>query len=227
MIDQNNTVEKQYRSFMAEFLHRGANQLGPISSYELRHDPKYLSFKLSRYKFVSKMLSGRKSVLEVGCGDGFGSQIIRSEVERLICVDIDPLFIGYCEKYMSEFDIDFRVMDFTQKYLVEKVDGIYSMDVLEHISPDDEHSFMKNILLSLKEHGVVIIGIPSLESQIYTAEHNKIGHVNCKSGDDFKKMLHKYFHNVFLFSSNDEVIHTGYLKMAHYLIAICCEAKQF
>jgi len=35
-------------------------------------------------------------------------------------------------------------------------------------------------------------------------------------------MLKNYFNNVFLFSMNDEVVHTGFNKMAHYLIAICC-----
>ncbi|MCA6302689.1 MAG: hypothetical protein IM629_12150, partial [Phenylobacterium sp.] len=30
----------------------------------------------------------------------------------------------------------------------------------------------------------------------------------------------KFFSNVFLFSMNDEVVHTGFAPMAHYLFAI-------
>ena len=36
----------------------------------------------------------------------------------------------------------------------------------------------------------------------------------------------KYFENVFLFSMNDEVVHTGFSPMAHYLFVICCQKKK-
>ena len=31
--------------------------------------------------------------------------------------------------------------------------------------------------------------------------------------------------DVFMFSMNDEVVHTGYSKLAHYIFALCCGAK--
>ena len=40
-----------------------------------------------------------------------------------------------------------------------------------------------------------------------------------------KSLLSKYFHNVFIFSMNDEVVHTGFYPMAHYLFALCCDKK--
>jgi len=49
--------------------------------------------------------------------------------------------------------------------------------------------------------------------------------VNCKSGPQLKSLLQNYFEHVFLFSMNDEVVHTGYYPMAHYLIAVCCGKK--
>jgi hypothetical protein len=64
--------------------------------------------------------------------------------------------------------------------------------------------------------------MPSAESQSYAAPQSKLGHVNCKSGKDFKSLMERYFHNVFLFSMNDEVVHTGFYPMAHYLFAMCC-----
>ena len=30
----------------------------------------------------------------------------------------------------------------------------------------------------------------------------------------------RYFHNVFVFSMNGEIIHTGYYRMAHYLFGM-------
>jgi 2-polyprenyl-3-methyl-5-hydroxy-6-metoxy-1,4-benzoquinol methylase len=101
-------------------------------------------------------------------------------------------------------------------------DGVFALDVLEHIRPDDEDIFLKNMITSLESHGVALLGMPSLESQPYASPISRTGHVNCKGMPDFKSTMQRYFHNVFMFSMNDEIIHTGYHKMAHYLFALCC-----
>lgn len=56
-------------------------------SYEWRHDAKHFMFSLSRYKFVSKMLEGYDSVLEIGAGDGFKSRIVSQSVKNLTLSD--------------------------------------------------------------------------------------------------------------------------------------------
>ena len=61
----------------------------------------------------------------------------------------------------------------------------------------------------------------SLESQLHASQASKEGHVNCKSGPELQATLSRYFANVVVFSMNDEVIHTGYQKMSHYLMALC------
>jgi hypothetical protein len=35
-------------------------------------------------------------------------------------------------------------------------------------------------------NGAAIIGMPSLESQQYTSQQSRMGHVNCKSAPDLK-----------------------------------------
>jgi hypothetical protein len=96
---------------------------------------------------------------------------------------------------------------------------------MEHIHSENEHIFIKNIIDSVRNSGVIIIGMPSLESQKYASSGSKDGHVNCKSGKNLKSIMEKYFDNVFLFSMNDEVVHTGFEKMAHYLIVVCTSKK--
>ena len=49
--------------------------LGPLASMTQQKDPKHNLFTLARYKFCAKMLVGKKQLLEVGCGDGFGFEI--------------------------------------------------------------------------------------------------------------------------------------------------------
>jgi hypothetical protein len=49
--------------------------------------------------------------------------------------------------------------------------------------------------------------------------------VNCKTAKDLRQLMQKFFHNVFIFSMNDEVVHTGFHPMAHYLFAVCCHVR--
>ena len=107
--------------------------------------------------------------------------------------------------------------------LVDK--NFNSLDVFEHIDPKNENDFLNNICKSLKPDGVAIIGIPSIESQKYASPESKEGHVNCKTGKDFKECMSDYFQHVFLFSMNDEVVHTGFEKMAHYLFVVCTSKR--
>ena len=71
----------------------GLDKLGAMNSYVWRKDPKRLVFSLARYKFVSKIIEGKKNVAEVGCGDGLGSRIVKQTVGNLLITDLDPYFI--------------------------------------------------------------------------------------------------------------------------------------
>lgn len=220
------TKEKQYNIQISEKEQFGYIELGLTTSFTFRNDPKRLTFFLSRYKFVLKMLDGFNDVLEIGCGDGFGTSLVASGVNNIVAIDFDPIFIENAKNLRKERkNIDFIVHDILKAPLSKEFDAVYSLDVLEHI--DKEELFMKNLVLSLKDDGVAIIGMPSLESQKYASKESKEGHINCKSGDEFKQFCSKYFKNVFLFSMNDEVVHTGFYPMAHYLIILAtCPKKE-
>lgn len=222
-MSQDHTQEKQYQIMLEYRDKRGLETLGLMTSQAWYDDPKRLTFTLSRYKFVAKLLSGATQVLEVGCADAFGTRIVVQEVKKLTAVDFDPLFVEDTNARMSDrWKFTCKTHDMLQGPMPGEFDGMYALDVLEHILPENEDRFLSNMVASLTEHGVMIIGMPSLESQPYASPLSKEGHVNCKTMPDLKKTMQTYFHNVFMFSMNDEVVHTGYHKMAHYLFALCC-----
>ncbi len=219
-------VEAAYEEVVSNIHRLGQERLGLMTSWAWYDDPRRLAFTLSRYKFVAKMLSGRKHVLEVGCADAFGTRIVCQEVGELTAVDLDPNFVDDANMRMSrKWPFTCFAHDMLAGPVPGKFDGVFALDVLEHISPKKEKSFLENLTASLAPHGAVIIGMPSLESQTYASKFSRAGHVNCKSMPDLKKTLEKYFQNVFIFSMSDEVVHTGYHKMAHYLMALCCERR--
>jgi 2-polyprenyl-3-methyl-5-hydroxy-6-metoxy-1,4-benzoquinol methylase len=221
-------VEQQNSEIWESALERGFTRLGVMNDQVWDDDPKRLGFVLARYKFVAKMLSGQHRVLEVGCGDAFASRIVNREVDELTVTDLDERFIHDIE---SRADSRWPSRTGCYNALLGRppgglYDSIYSLDVLEHIEPKNEDIFITNLVSGLRRHGVMIIGMPSLESQAYASPRSLVGHVNCKSGADLKIFLNRYFHNVFLFSMNDEVVHTGFSPMAHYLRAVCTASKR-
>jgi 2-polyprenyl-3-methyl-5-hydroxy-6-metoxy-1,4-benzoquinol methylase len=215
------TREPQYQECVEAVTERGFERLGLRSSQSWHDDPKHLLFRLSRYKFVAKMLSGSEHVLEVGCGDAFGTRIVQQEVKALSATDFDAVFVRDVEARMVE---RWRFPVFTHDLLDGPIpgsyDGIFALDVLEHIVPEHQDIFLANAFAPLTEHGVAIIGMPSLESQAYASPTSRAGHVNCQSMPQLKRTMQQFFHNVFMFSMNDEVVHTGYYPMAHYLFAL-------
>lgn len=223
MTSKQKTKEPQYELLHDVVEKHGISQLGLMVNQSWNQNPRQILFTLAHYKFVSKLLSGKRSVLEIGCADAFGTRLVQQEVGHVTAVDFDPVFIKDAK---SREDKNWPITLFVHDMLSGPVPGIfdaaYCLDVLEHIKPADEHAFMTSLLASIPFEAPVIIGMPSLESQIYASPQSKAGHINCKSGQNLKDGLGRYFHNVFVFSMNDEVVHTGFLPMAHYLLAVCC-----
>ena len=198
----------------------GEFSLGQNTSRILKEDPKLLLFTLSRYKFVSKVLSGRNKVLEIGCQEGWGIPIISKVVDYVLAVDFYAPYIESCERRIQIKNVEFKVYDILNGPLNNEFDGIYALDVLEHIEPNYEEQFMQNIVESMTNEGVLVLGMPSLESQVYASESSRKGHVNCKNGEDFRAFMSKFFEFSLVLSLNDETLHSGFYPMSHYLMAI-------
>jgi len=218
--------EPQYRRGIDTVRKRGIERLGLVASWAWHDDPRHLLFTMSRYKFVAKMLAGSDRVLEVGCADGFPTRIVAQEVRSVVGVDFDVEQIADAkDRPLDRWPIEFRVHDIMETPVAGTFDAAFALDVLEHIQPRLEDKFLENVRDSLTDEGVLVIGTPSLESQAIASQQSREGHVNCKSGSELKTTLERHFANVFIFSMNDEVVHTGYHKMAHYLMALCCSPK--
>ena len=226
MRSDESTREPQYNRCLQTRDEQGLTSLGLMSNQIWEDDPRRLTFVLARYKFVSKMLSGKTCVGELGCGDAFGTRIVMQTTGTVVAYDFDPVFIeDVRRRHSKRWPIDVGCHDILEAPLPSKHDGIYSLDVIEHIPRSLAQAYLRNLRDSLTDDGVLIIGSPSLESQAYASPPSRQGHVNCKSGEDLRTLLKGHFQNVFLFSMNDEVVHTGFTPMAHYLFAVCCQKK--
>jgi len=215
---------KQARELWQEVMSVKSKQeivMGPYYSHQVKDEPKTLLFTLARYKFASRLLGEEKnmSVLELGCNEGLGTNLLSKVSQKVVGVDFDEDSIVFAKSNFADGDIDFECSDFLdRKY--GSFDAVVSIDVIEHISPEDEIKYLNTIHKNLKQDGFCIIGTPNITAREYASRESQIGHVNLYSAERLRDTFEKIFYRVFLFGMNDEVVHTGYYPMCHYIFLL-------
>lgn len=194
-------------------------------SYNLRDDPKRLAFVLARYQFAAQMACFKKRVLELGCSEGIGVPLLAEFAVSYVGVDMDDSAIASARKNFSDKKCRFLQDDFLGKKY-GTFDSIISMDVVEHIRPEFESLFFDAVRRNLGNDGICVLGTPNIAADQYASPTSRAGHVNLYDAGRLAQSMRSLFHNVFMFSMNDEVIHTGFAPMAHFLIAVGCYLKK-
>ena len=195
--------------------------LGFHHSAAFAEDPRHLAFVLARYKFVAKMLQGYHSVLEIGCGDALGSTLVAQSVQQLTCSDAEAAPLeGRADNVWLRQKARIVQHDIVAAPLKERFDAVYALDVLEHIEPENEERALRHLVASSHEEGVIILGTPNVTASAYASRGSQIAHVNLKSYEALKDLVGRFYRHVFMFGMNDEVLHTGFGPMCHYLMAL-------
>ncbi|MCG2825564.1 MAG: class I SAM-dependent methyltransferase [Thermoplasmatales archaeon] len=213
------TIDKWKK--VKEYMGRERIELGPYFTYNLLHNTRHLLFTFSRYKFAAKLIGNtpKVNILELGCNEGLCTLLLAENGHNVTGVDSDGGAIKWAKSKLECKNISFIHDNFLGKKY-GKFDAIVSMDVIEHIPKKQEKKFFETVTSNLKDDGYCIIGTPNITASKYSSEPSKIGHVNLFSAERLRDTMRNYFKNVFLFCMNDEVVHTGFCPMAHYLIVL-------
>lgn len=193
-------------------------------------DIKHLSFTISRYKFVSKLLMYKSDVrvLELGCQEALGAILLDQNIDLLeyVGIDFDKSAIEWNQKNLGS-NMKFYYEDFFKCNAIEeqKFDAVISLDVIEHISSKKEDEYCQIFYEHMQDDGVAIIGTPSINMASYASEESKVGHINLFNQERLYKLVDKYFRNVMIFNMNDEVVNVGFAPMSCYFFAVCCGKK--
>ena len=113
--------------------------------------------KDSTVKLFKKELEG-KSVLDVGCGDGYFLASIAKQLKHKELVGIDGS-IPPLSKLHKE--IQFITSSIIQFDLGQQFDVIFSDQVLEHVAPSDLDIHLRSVYRALKKKGVFIVLLPN------------------------------------------------------------------
>lgn len=109
----------------------------------------FCAYKLARdYVF-------EKEVLDIGCGEGYGSHYLSGYAKRVTGIDYNPDVIAYAKKKYIKNNLDFFVFDVKElDSLEKKFDVICCFQNIEHITDDRE--LVLSVSRLLKENGVFI-----------------------------------------------------------------------
>jgi len=133
--------------------------------------------RLSR-AYVSRAIeiikqSGAKSVLEVGCGDGWNcGQMAKSGLD-VVGIDWSENGIKFAKHFVESgqfFRADVRDEDFLHRF-PNKFDALALIEVLEHIPPKDCISALMNISAPLKSGGTFVLTTPSVNYPNTNPQH--------------------------------------------------------
>lgn len=219
------STEKQLWDSTAELLGKEQVSWGDHWSFNFRNDPKRLAFVLSRYKFCAKIACRNATILELGCSSGIGATILGEQAVNYTGVDLDEQALRTAQASFSPPKYTFLFDDFMGK-VYGRFKTVISLDVVEHIHPEHEELYFQTVINNLDQDGICVIGTPNITASAYASEYSKLGHVNLYSQDRLVSVLKKYFHQVLAFGMNDEMMHTGYAAMAHYLLCVGCHRKK-
>jgi glycosyltransferase involved in cell wall biosynthesis/2-polyprenyl-3-methyl-5-hydroxy-6-metoxy-1,4-benzoquinol methylase/GT2 family glycosyltransferase/organic radical activating enzyme len=150
---------------------------------------------LHRYAFAAHFVKGKK-VLDLGCGEGYGTYMLASEAEYVAGVEIDKTTVQHARSRYIKDNLEFMegsILDMPVKGK-GKFDVAVCFEVIEHIAEHDK--LLSEVKRLLKDDGLFIVSTPN--KAVYTDEsdyHNPF-HIKELYLDEFKALLSHYFKNI-------------------------------
>jgi ubiquinone/menaquinone biosynthesis C-methylase UbiE len=145
---------------------------------------------LTRYLCAEDLVEN-KTVLDIACGTGYGSQLLSKRAKKVYGVDNSEEAIKYARKNFSSKNTEYIIGSATEIPLEDKtVDVAVTFETIEHI--EDHSKFLDEIKRVLKDDGIAIISTPNKRE---FAEGNHF-HVHEFMHEELMTTVKKFFKNV-------------------------------
>lgn len=136
-----------------------------------------------------------KEVLDVACGEGYGTALIAQVARRVTGVDSARDAIDHCNRHYASEAINFRLGEAKALPLEDSsVDVVVSFETVEHFAEHEQ--FIAEVERVLRPGGTVILSTPDRPTYAtITSEPNEF-HVRELDRDEFMRLLRKRFRHV-------------------------------
>lgn len=157
------------------------------------------AYSVSKYEFAKSFVAG-KTVLEVGCGEGYGLPILSKNAKMVVGSDVSISSVLHASNKYRHERVRFAVMDGTSLAFRDKsFDIIVSLEVFEHIPKEFSFSYLRELWRCLKPDGTIIISTPNrVPHNLHKAamRWENPYHTNLVSHRELSKLLKQYWEYV-------------------------------
>lgn len=139
--------------------------------------PGEISYTYARHAFAYRYASawvGGKSVLDVGCGTGYGARILAGRARTVTAVDNSEEAIAYCRAHEADPHVDFRVARAEEISFPAPFDVGTCFQVIEHLT--DPAEFLEKFRSAIAPGGVILITTPNIRPGHTPPEENPFHH---------------------------------------------------
>lgn len=177
--------------------------------------PKFYAEHLKAYEFARDFVKGKK-VLEVGCGDGYGSAYLAKTAAQVTGLDYEKDVISQAKNKYSCKNLSFTDGDATRLQFADKsFDAACSFQVIEHIPEDNLPQYLSEIRRVLKDDGIFYVSTLNLEHSIKSPLTYQKNPAHCKEFalGDLKKLLSGAFPEVEIYGLHLSLKHRFYQRL--------------
>lgn len=112
------------------------------------------------YRYAKRPAKGR-SVLDIGCGSGYGAHMLSKKSAYVIGIDLWKEGIRYCHQKHGRKSSFLVTSGLNLPFKDNSFDFVTSFQVIEHIDPSSTLKYLTEIKRVLKNGGVVMISTPN------------------------------------------------------------------
>lgn len=158
----------------------------PTETGEIRYE------HMHRYGWVQSLCAGR-DVLDIACGEGYGSALLAKIANSVVGVDISNEAVEHArQRYATQTNLRFIQGSATAIPLEDaSVDVAVSFETLEHLAEQEE--MLGELRRVLKPSGILIISSPN--KKVYSDERNYVNEFHVKElyFDELNALLCRFF----------------------------------
>ena len=147
-----------------------------------------------RYFFARRFVAGRR-VLDVACGEGYGSALLTDTAADVVGIDIDAATIAHAgSKYAHR-----RNLRFVQGSVIAlpipsaSVDAIVSFETIEHVDADEQRQMIAEFARVLAPQGLLVLSSPNRPEYSDARNYANPFHRHELDRDDLARLLDPAF----------------------------------
>lgn len=207
-------------------------------------DSEIAIFHYQRYRSILQLCKD-KVVLDIACGEGYGSRILADTAKFVYGVDIDAETIAEAVGTYKAENLTYREGTVENLEFPDAMfDVVVSFETIEHVDANMQTKFIQEIRRVLKEDGCLIMSSPDKRNYSEIPAFTNKFHVHELYHDEFAALLQKEFRymdfyyqgrfcNSYIFDPGKSIagIHREIRlrkpdqTQAEYIIAVCADRK--